>query len=110
MLDEFAHDLRSNSLVISVAAHLLKDSFGTFDQEEFQAVLSRNLTNAQTMLNSLMNLSWLEADQRTSQIKAAITALFALLNRVQADLIGVVSTEIQHQIEQLIQMAKRFVF
>ena len=62
MLDEFSHDLRSNSLVISLTAHLLKDSLGPSDQKEFQAVLSRHLTNAQAMLDSLTNRSWLEAD------------------------------------------------
>ena len=109
MLDEFAHDLRSNSLVISFAAHLLKNNLGPFDQEEFGQVLSRNLANAQAMLDGLMNRSWLEADERTVPIKAAIMALSALLSCIQADLINIASPDIQHQINQLIQIANRLV-
>ena len=109
MLDEFAHDLRSNSLVISFAAHLLKDSLDTFDQEEFQLLLSRNLTNAQAMLESLTNRSWLEADGRTSQVKVAITALSALLNTIRTELTGIVSAPVQLQIDQLTKLAKSLV-
>ena len=109
MLDEFAHDLRSNSLAISFAAHLLKDGLGPVDAEAFQQVLSRNLANAQAMLDSLINRSWLEADQQSSQIKAAITTLCALLYSIQADLIGIVSTDVQIQIDQLSLQAESLV-
>ena len=109
MVNELAHDLRSSSMAIGVAADLLLDPLSPYDEQLFQQVLSRNLVQAQAMLTGLPSLSWLEAEAHTSPLKRAIMDLSALLSQIQADLMGVIPTTIQQQLNQLVELANSLV-
>ena len=69
LLRTSSHDLRSGFGIINSAAYLLKmDGLSDADREQYVDMLSRNLTNVQDMLESLMNLARLEAGQELVRI------------------------------------------
>lgn len=70
MLRTTSHDLRGSFGIINSAAHLLKmDGLSQEERDQFLEMLNRNLTNVQSMLGNLTNLSRLEAGEDMLQIQ-----------------------------------------
>ena len=68
LLRTSSHDLRSGFGLIHGAVQLLKlDDLSNEDRDRFLDILNRNLTNIQSMLTGLMDLSRLEAGQEPLQ-------------------------------------------
>ncbi len=104
MLKELTHDLNSVYSVISYAAHFLLDQPIQSEREELEEVLSRNLTNAELMLNSLAGGTWTGAEPNLLPIKKLLTTLSTLLGHMQTELLGLLPDAIQEQIVQLKQL------
>ncbi|AKD57131.1 sensor histidine kinase [Spirosoma radiotolerans] len=65
-----SHDLRGSFGIINSAAYLLKaENLSDQEREKYTEMLSRNLTNAQSMLDNLMALARLEAGEETLQME-----------------------------------------
>ena len=65
-----SHDLRGSVGIINSAAYLLKaDSISDQERDEYVEILNRNLTNVQSMLTNLMELSRLEAGEDTLDVE-----------------------------------------
>ncbi|MCX6215016.1 HAMP domain-containing sensor histidine kinase [Spirosoma sp.] len=70
MLRTTSHDLRGSFGIINSAAHLLKmDGLSQEERDQFLEMLNRNLTNVQSMLGNLTDLSRLEAGEDMLQIQ-----------------------------------------
>lgn len=75
VLRESTHDLRGSFGIINSAAYLLKDEgLNGQQRQQFMDMLSRNLSNVQDMLTSLMDLSRLEAGQEPLQTESVDAA------------------------------------
>ncbi|SOD79972.1 sensor histidine kinase [Spirosoma fluviale] len=71
MLRTTSHDLRGSFGIINSAAYLLKmDDLSQEERTQYLDMLNRNLTNVQSMLGNLTDLSRLEAGEDTLQIQA----------------------------------------
>ncbi|GAB3784276.1 hypothetical protein GCM10028818_43630 [Spirosoma horti] len=70
MLRTSSHDLKGSFGIINSAAYLLKaENISDQEREQYADMLSRNLTNVQSMLDSLMALARLEAGEETLQVE-----------------------------------------
>ena len=75
ILRESTHDLRGSFGIVNMAADLLKAAdLNEADRQHFVDMLSRNLTNVQDLLTSLMDLSRLEAGQEPLQTESVNVA------------------------------------
>lgn len=77
LLRTSSHDLKSSFGIISSAASLLHmDGLSEQERDQYTAMLNRNLTAVHTMLNSLMDLSRLEAGEEALQLQSTDVAQF----------------------------------
>lgn len=71
LLRTSSHDLRGSFGIINSTAYLLKtEGLSEQEREQYLDMLSRNLANVQTMLDSLMELARLEAGEETLHIES----------------------------------------
>ena len=71
MLRAASHDLRSSFGIVNSAAYLLQmEGLDEGERQQYLNMLSRNLTNVQSLLNSLMDLARLEAGEEDLRIES----------------------------------------